>query len=317
MKQSGSVCILRCNRGKRRREVKRIIIGLLSCLVCLIAHAGTAISVMDDAGNTVVLQHPAQRIITLAPHLTEMVYAVGAGDRIVGTVTHSDYPAEAQRLPLVGDNLHIDMERVIASKPDLLVVWLHGSASTQLDALRKLGIPLFYSEPHDVAQIPDTLLRLGRLAGTEKQAQQVADTMQHQLHDLEEKYAHRPTVRVFYQVWDKPLYTLNGKHYVSDVIRLCGGENIFSSLTTTAPVVNVEAVLQENPEAIVTGDMRKQDENGLNLWKPYSNMLAVQRNNLFAFDADILVRAGPRIVSGAAAVCEKLELARSRRGSHP
>jgi iron complex transport system substrate-binding protein len=291
------------------------VILLWTCLASLSAHA--VISVVDDAGNTVSLQQPAKRIITLAPHLTEILYAIGAGDHIVGTVTHSDYPEQAKQLPLVGDNLHIDMERVIAAKPDLLVVWLHGTAANQLEALRKLGIPLFYSEPHDVQHIPETMSRLGRLVGTEKQAQQLADTMQRQLHDLETQYAHRPTVRVFYQVWDKPLYTLNGKHYVSDVIRLCGGENIFADLSAVAPVVNVEAVLKENPEAIVTGDMRKQEENGLNLWKPYTSILAVQRDNLFALDSDLLVRPGPRIVAGAAIVCEKLELARSRRSSHP
>jgi iron complex transport system substrate-binding protein len=279
--------------------------------------AFASISVVDDAGNTVTLQQPAKRIITLAPHLTEILYAIGAGDRLVGTVTHSDYPAEAKNIPLVGDNLHIDMERVITSKPDLLVVWLHGSASNQLEALRKLGIPLFYSEPHDVLHIPETLERLGRLVGTEKQAQQVAETVQRQLHDLEAQYAKRPVVRVFYQVWDKPLYTLNGKHYVSDVIRLCGGENVFADLSAVAPVVDVEAVLKVNPEAIVTGDLRKQEENGLNLWKPYTSLMAVQRDNLFSLDSDVLVRPGPRIVAGAAIVCEKLELARSRRGQHP
>ncbi|MDR3482846.1 MAG: cobalamin-binding protein [Burkholderiaceae bacterium] len=289
--------------------MKRILICIIWCLT---AHANAAISVVDDDGNTVVLSHPAQRIITLAPHLTEMMFAVGAGPRIVGTVTYSDFPAEAKRIPLIGDNLHIDLERVAALKPDLLVVWQHGNASRELDALRQLGIPLFYSEPHDLAQIPDTLTRLGRLAGTDAKAQQVADSMRTQLNNLAARYAHRPNVRVFYQVWDKPLYTLNGKHYVSDVIRLCGGENIFAGLTTTAPVVGVEAVLQENPEAIMTGDLRKE-ENGLALWKAYPRMLAVQRGNLFAFDPDLLVRPGPRIVDGAAAVCEKLDLARSRR----
>lgn len=297
--------------------MKRLLFAILIATCFILTPVYASISVIDDAGNTVTLQQPAKRIITLAPHLTEIAYAIGAGDHIVGTVMYSDYPAEAKQLPLVGDNLHIDMERVIAAKPDLLVVWLHNDESNQLEALRKLGIPLFYSEPHDLLHIPETMQRLGRLLGTEKQAQQVAGTMQKQLHDLQEKYAKRPTVRVFYQVWDKPLYTLNGKHYVSDVIRLCGGENVFSSLSAIAPVVNVEAVLKENPEVIVTGDMRDQKENGLNLWKPYSSLLAVKRDNLFALDPDLLVRPGPRIVAGAAVVCEKLELARSRRSQHP
>ncbi len=297
--------------------MRRLLSTVLAWACVSLTPAFASISVVDDAGNTVTLQQPAKRIITLAPHLTEILYAIGAGDRLVGTVTHSDYPAEAKNIPLVGDNLHIDMERVITSKPDLLVVWLHGSASNQLEALRKLGIPLFYSEPHDVLHIPETLERLGRLVGTEKQAQQVAETVQRQLHDLEAQYAKRPVVRVFYQVWDKPLYTLNGKHYVSDVIRLCGGENVFADLSAVAPVVDVEAVLKVNPEAIVTGDLRKQEENGLNLWKPYTSLMAVQRDNLFSLDSDVLVRPGPRIVAGAAIVCEKLELARSRRGQHP
>ncbi|HEX7642602.1 MAG TPA: cobalamin-binding protein [Burkholderiaceae bacterium] len=268
---------------------------------------------VDDAGNTVTLARPAERVVALAPHLTEMMFAIGAGGRLVGRVSHSDYPAEAQAIPLVGDNLHLDMERIIALKPDLLVVWLHGSAGPQLEALRKLGIPLFYSEPHSLEQIEDTLVRLGKLAGTESRASQVADGMREDLKKLSARYAGRPVVRVFYQVWDKPLYTLNGKHFVSDVLSLCSGENIFADLVVTAPVVNVEAVLQENPEAVIGGDVRGRNENGLNLWRRYPTLLATRRDNLFAHDPDVLVRPGPRIVAGAAAVCEDLETARMRR----
>ena len=290
--------------------IKQLLCGL--CLfIAAAAHA--EISVVDDAGNTVTLARPAQRVIALAPHLTEMLFAVGAGDRLVGRVSHSDYPAEAKAIPLVGDNLHIDMERLLALKPDLLVVWLHGSAGPQLDALRKLGIPLFYSEPHTLDQIEDTLVRLGKLAGTEARARQVAYGMRNDLKKLAVRYAGRPTVRVFYQVWDKPLYTLNGHHFVSDVLRLCGGENIFAGLSTTAPVVNIEAVLQENPEAVISGDMRAHDENGLTLWHSYPTLLATRRDNLFNVDPDLTVRPGPRIVAGATAICEDLEAARSRR----
>lgn len=285
---------------------------LLACF-CLSRPAVAEISVVDDAGNTVTLTKPAQRVIALAPHLTEMMFAVGAGDRLVGQVSHSEYPAEAKNVPLVGDNLHVDLERVIALKPDLLVVWLHGSAGPQLEALRKLGIPLYYSEPHTLEQIEDTLLRLGRLVGSESRANQVAEGMRENLHKLALRYARQPTVRVFYQVWDKPLYTLNGKHFVSDVIRLCGGENIFSELATTAPVVSVEAVLEENPEAVISGDMRQRDDSGLLLWHRYPALMANRRDNLFAVDPDLLVRPGPRIVAGATAVCENLAVARARR----
>jgi iron complex transport system substrate-binding protein len=281
------------------------------------SHATAVISVRDDNGNTIVLQRPAQRIVALAPHVTELVFAAGAGDHLVGTVSYSDYPPAASSIPRIGDNRQIDMERLIALKPDLLVVWLHGNAERQLEPLRKLGIPLFYSEPHKLEDIPDTLIRMGQLFGTESQAQQSATELRRKLTSLAAQYGNRPPVRVFYQVWDRPLYTLNGRHIVSDAIRLCGGENVFAKLPVTAPMVNIESVLLENPEVVITGERRDKSANGLELWKPYSALLAVRRGNLFSVDADLLNRAGPRIIAGAAALCEKLEQARSRRGDRP
>jgi iron complex transport system substrate-binding protein len=280
----------------------------------LTLHASAAITVRDDAGNNVVLQRPAQRVVTLAPHTTEMVFAAGGGERIVGTVGYSDFPPAAKNIPRVGDHKQIDIERIIALKPDLLVVWLHGNSERQLEHLRKLGIPLFYSEPHKLDDIPGNIARLGQLMGTEEQAAQSAAEHRQQLARLKAQYQNRPPVRVFYQVWGRPVYTLNGTHIISDVLRLCGGENIFASLSVTAPTVSIEAVLLENPEAMITGDRRDATKAGLEIWHQYPTLLAVQRGNLFAIDADLLNRAGPRLVEGAAAVCEKLELARSRRG---
>jgi iron complex transport system substrate-binding protein len=289
---------------------------LLFFAACLIAlHASAAISVRDDNGNTVTLQQPARRVVTLAPHATELVFAAGGGDRIVGTVGYSDFPPAALSIPRVGDHKQLDIERIIALKPDLLVVWLHGNAERQLDHLRKLGIPLYYSEPHKLDSIPDGVSRLGVLLGTEKQAEKAAAEQRQELARLAAQYRSRPPVRVFYQVWGRPLYTLNGQHIISDVLRLCGGENIFAKLTVTAPTVSTEAVLLENPEVLITGARRDKTRAGLEIWDQYKTMQAVQRDNLFAIDADLLNRAGPRMIAGAAAVCEKLELARSRRES--
>jgi iron complex transport system substrate-binding protein len=291
----------------------------MKCFLLLAAwlvslHASGAITVTDATGNTIVLQRPAQRVVTLAPHVTELVFAAGGGDRIVGTVGYSDFPPAAKDIPRVGDHKQLDIERIVALKPDLLVVWLHGNSERQLEHLRKLGIPLFYSEPHKLDDIPENILRIGQLMGTEKQAAQTAAEQRQQLARLKAQYQNRPPVRVFYQVWGRPVYTLNGKHIISDVLRLCGGENIFASLSVTAPTVSTEAVLLENPEAMITGDRRDASKAGLEIWHQYSSLLAVQRGNLFAIDADLLNRAGPRLLQGAAAVCEKLELARSRRG---
>ncbi|NMM39058.1 MAG: cobalamin-binding protein [Glaciimonas sp.] len=297
--------------------MKNRLTQLFLTLCLLSSQAMATISVQDDAGKTVTLQKPAQRVVTLAPHVTELVFAAGGGKRIVGTVSYSDFPAAAKSIPQIGDNRQIDMERVIALKPDLIVVWLHGSAERQIDQLRALGIPLFYSEPHKLDEIADNILRIGKLLGTDQTAQAAAAELRQKLTKLKTQYQSRPPVRMFYQVWDKPLYTLNGQHILSDAMRLCGGENIFANMTVTAPNVSIEAVLQENPEAIFSGDQRNQrtqpSGGGVTLWQRYSTMTAVRRGNLFSLDGDLLSRAGPRMIDGAAALCEKLELARQHR----
>ena len=293
----------------------RLRLFLLACSIA--THASAAISVRDDAGDTVVLQRPAQRVVSLAQHVTELLFAAGGGERIVGTVSYSDYPAAARAIPRLGDNRQVDIERLVALKPDLLVVWRHNASSRQLEQLRQLGIPLFYSEPHRLDDIPDTLERLGRLLGTGQKAQQSAAEQRRQLGSLNARYRNRPVVRVFYQVWDRPLYTLNKQHIVSDAIRVCGGENIFAKLPVAAPQIGIEAVLQENPEAVVSGDMRDQTPAGVEIWKQYPTLLAVRRDNLFSLDSDLLNRPGPRIIAGAAALCEKLEQARRHREDHP
>ena len=287
---------------------------LIASLACaLTANAGAAITVHDDDGKELTLQHPARRVIALAPHVTELLYAAGGAERIIAAVDYADYPEQAKLLPRVGSNRQIDLERVASLKPDLIVVWLHGSSERQVEQIRALGIPMFHSEPKKLADIASNVSRLGKLMGTERVAETAAAKIRTELSVLTTKYARRTPVRVFYQVWDKPLYTLNGSHIVSDAIRLCGGENIFGKLKVTAPVVGVEAVLQEDPEAIFSTADRSDDEGGIGLWRQFPNMTAVRRANLFRVDGNLLNRAGPRMIAGAASLCEKIELARDHR----
>ncbi len=288
---------------------------LLAIPLLLWSCASAAIRVQDDAGATVVLARPAQRVVSLAPHATELLFAAGGGERIVGAVEYSDYPPAARSIPRVGDNRQIDIERVLALKPDLLVVWLYDESVQQIEQLRRLGIPLFYSDPRRLEDIPGSLLRMGQLLGTEPEAKLAASSITNRIEMLARRYRDRPPVRVFYQVWDRPLYTLNGRHIVNDAIRLCGGENIFAHLATTAPSLTQEAVMQEDPEAIVSGDRQDRTDSGVDMWRPYRTMLAVRRGNLFAISGDLMHRSGPRIVDGAAQLCERLEEARKRRGS--
>jgi iron complex transport system substrate-binding protein len=288
---------------------------LLLLSACVPLHALAVITTQDDAGRQLVLQKPAQRIVSLAPNTTELLFAAGAGDRIVGTVEYSNYPEAARAIPRIGSFQQIDIEQLIALKPDLIVLWADGGMERQLDAVRRLGIPVFYSQAHKLSDIPDSIQRLAQLTATETQAAQTAAGQRAALARLGTRYRDRSPVTVFYQVWSKPLYTLNGKHILSDVLRVCGGRNVFAELTAAAPVVSTEAVLLANPEAMITGAEHGQTD-GLDMWKSYPHLLAVQNDNLFAIDADLLSRAGPRLIDGAAAVCERLEQARRHRTGH-
>jgi iron complex transport system substrate-binding protein len=298
-----------------RQQIKLMLLGFVTSITAGLGHA--AITVVDDANNTITLQRPAQRIVSMSPHVTELLFAAGAGKHIVGAVSYSDYPEEAKKILRIGDNRQIDVEKVISLRPDLIVLWVHGSSLRQVDQLKSLGIPLFYSEPKKLVDIPNSLVRLGKLLGTEKIAQQTAAELQHDLDALSQRYANRSPVTVFYQVWDKPLYTLNGKHIVSDAIRLCGGVNIFDRMALTAPSVGIESVLQENPETIIGTAEKSPSDGGVQMWRRYPTMTAVKRDNLFTVDGNLMNRAGPRMIAGTATLCEKLELARQHRKALP
>ena len=273
--------------------------------------AQAAITVKDDAGLQVTINKPALRVVSLAPSVTELLFAAGGGGQVVGAVNYSDYPEAAKRIPRIGSNREIDMELLMSLKPDLIVAWRHNSSERQIDMVRRLGIPVFLSDPQSLDGIPDAVLRLGQLLGTQAAAKSTATQLREQLAGLRTRYAGRAPVRVFYQVWDKPLYTLSGKHILTDAMHLCGGVNVFDKLAVTAPVVTLESVLQENPEVIIA--TAEKNYGGVQLWKSYGTMTAVSRNNLFTLDGHLLNRAGPRMIQGTATMCEALEQARQRR----
>ncbi len=272
--------------------------------------ARAASTVTDDAGNAVTLAAPARRIVSLAPHATELLYAAGAGALVVGVSQYSDYPPAARQVASVGGAAALDIEKILTLKPDLVVAWHNGNSAAQISRLRRLGIPVFESEPRDFAAVASSLERLSQLAATEAAGHAAAAAFRNRLAALRATYHERPPVRVFYQVWHQPLMTLNDAHLVSAALHLCGGRNIFGALPQLVPTVSREAVLAENPEAIVGAGGTADDFAD---WLRFPQMTAVARNNLFMLDADRITRAGPRILDGAEELCRRLELARSRR----
>ena len=285
----------------------------LTAAAALAGSASAALQVTDDTGRDLRLKAPAQRIVVLAPHFAENLYAAGAGNRLVGAVEYSDYPAEAKAVPRVGGYSRIDLEAVLALKPDLVLAWESGNNMAQVDKLRALGLTVYIAQPNRMEDVAGLLERLGQLAGTEAVAKPAAERFRMRLAGLRATHANKPRVRVFYQIWKAPLTTIGGPQIISDAIRLCGGENVFGNLKQMAPVVSVEAVLEADPEAIVATGMGDARPEWLADWDRWTRMTAVRRGNLFHINPDIMQRHTPRILDGAAQLCADLDIARSRR----
>jgi iron complex transport system substrate-binding protein len=269
------------------------------------------VEAVDDAGTTVKLASPATRIVSLAPHATELLYAAGAGDRVVAVLATSDWPPEAAAKPKVGDSRALDLERIFLLQPDLVVTWPF-AAPAQVGALVARGIPVFVANPPTIDGIAQDMERLGALAGTLPTATARAAQFRAEQVRLAKRYSGARTVRVFYEIWDVPMYTIGGQHLISQALRVCGGENVFASLELPAPGVSVEAVLAAKPDAIIAGADRAVRPAWLDAWKRWPTLPAVVHGNLFTVDANLLHRSGPRFVDGVAALCEAIDEARTR-----
>ncbi len=277
------------------------------------AAAAADIVVRDDSGATLRLPAPARRIVSLAPHLTENLFAAGAGQRVVGVVDYSDHPEAARRITGVGDYSLPNLEAIVALRPDLVVAWRGGNPDAVLRKLRRLGLKVHETQPGRLEDIPNSIEQLGRLAGTEAVAEQAAARFRQRLASLRARYADQARVPVFYQIWHQPLMTVGGGQIISDAIRLCGGENIFAGLAGMAPSVSVEAVLAADPEAIIASGMGRDTPVGLEDWRRWTRLKAAARGNLFFVPADLMQRPTPRLLDGAEQLCRHLETARGRR----
>ncbi|THF64099.1 cobalamin-binding protein [Pseudothauera nasutitermitis] len=294
---------------------RRLLAFLAACTALLISVPAFSapVRIVDDTGQEVVLPRPAQRIIALAPHVTEVLFAAGADERVVGVVAYSDYPEEATRLPQVGGYTQLDLEAVAALRPDLVVGWAGGNRAASLDKLRALGVPIYLNDPHSLDDVARSLEAMGILAGTEAAARAAAEAFRARRAALAERYASRPPVRLFYQVWDRPLMTVNGQHLISDAIRLCGGENVFADLPQIAPTLSTEAVLLADPEVILASGMDQARPEWLDNWRNWKELLASRNDNLYFVPPQLLQRHTPRLLDGAERMCVFLEEARAKR----
>jgi iron complex transport system substrate-binding protein len=250
------------------------------------------------------------RIVSLAPNLTEIAYAAGAGGALVGTVEYSDYPEAARALPRVGDGWRVDFERVLTLRPDVVLAWASGTPAATIERLRGMRLRVVEVPTFRLADVPAALRLVGDLAGTRAVAEAAAARFDADIGRLRRQHAGAPPVTVFVEIDDEPLFTVNGKHVISEVVELCGGRNIFASLPQIAPQVDAEAVIARNPQVILTTDDTIADPTAQ--WRRWAQLKAVSRGTIYAMPSDTVARASPRLVAGVSAVCAALDDARRR-----
>ena len=253
----------------------------------------------------------AQRIVSLAPHLTELVYTIGAGEQLVGVSAWSDYPREVLELPVVGDAFTVDQERLALLAPDLLLVWESGTPAHTVDELRAVGYNVATVRTRGIADVATAMLKLGEITGHRDSAARAASDFRGEVQSLRERYQEEAAIRVFYQVSARPLYTVNSEHYVSELISICGGENIFADLNELAPTIDVEAVVDRNPEVMLASTDAGDD--AFVEWQRWPAIAANQYGNQFLLPADEIGRATTRLIIAGNAMCLALQQARANR----
>jgi iron complex transport system substrate-binding protein len=267
-----------------------------------------ALQLRDDRGVTITLARPAERIVTLSPHLAEIAFAAGAGAKLVGVSTFSRHPAEAERLPVVASYGRVDIERLIALRPQLVLGWQSGNSPLQIGRLERLGMPVFVTETRSLADIARIIRLVGALAGSADRAEARARRFESEVAELRERHAGERSIAVFLEVWHTPMLTVNGEHLASDALRLCGGRNVFAAAKALTPLASREQLLAAAPEAIVTAGFGADAPQA---WRGFDAVAAVRHHRIYAIDPDLLYGQGPSFLEGARALCERLERARN------
>ncbi len=259
------------------------------------AHAGTF---TDALGRKVDLPDSPRRIVSLAPHLTEILFAIGAGDQVVGVTSFCDYPEAARRVPRIGGFSDPSIERVLAARPDVVIATLVGNRRESVEELIRLGLPVYVSGAEAIGEIPREVRRIGAAAGRAEGAESAARRMEGALAEIARRTAGRRRVAVYYQLWDQPLMTVSDGSFIHDAIRLAGGRNVFAGLSVANPRVSLEAVVAAKPEVMVLSGMGKEGAGLASRWSRFTMIPAVAAGRIHIMNSDLLHRPGPRVIEG-------------------
>jgi iron complex transport system substrate-binding protein len=269
--------------------------------------------VVDDNGQEVRLDQPTQRVVSLAPNITEVLFHIGAGEQIVGADEYSNYPEAAKQITRVNNHAAANYELILSLQPDLVIAWQSGNGDKIINPLRKLGIPVFVVETRQMEAIPSLFRRFGQLTGQGETAELRAQEFSQRLKTLRAAQTGKSMVRAFYQIWDEPLITLNGKHMISDVIDLCGGQNIFADAAPLVPYVNIESVVAADPQVIVAGGSQEDQPGWFSSWQQWRGISAVINKQIYLIPSDLMQRHSVRILEGAEMMCDFMDRARGQQ----
>lgn len=265
-----------------------------------------------------VANEPKQRIITLSPHLAEIVAELGATNQLVGVSDASNFPNAVKNIKVVSDFQNINLELIKQLKPDLILIWKSGTSAKQQAALQSIfkgtNTQLVQSDAISLMDISNEFERLGKIIGKEKNAQEVAKKFQADLKKIEVDNQRKSQVTVFYQAWPSPVMTINGKHLISDMIKVCGGKQIFENEKILVPTVSIEAVIERNPEVVITAsEFTNSSTNNDLIWKKYPNMKVNQLGGYLSINGDLMTRPTSRALIATQQICSFLDQVRENR----
>lgn len=254
----------------------------------------------------------AQRIIALAPHIVENLYHIGAGDRIIGTTDHSDYPEAAKAIPRIGNYSRLNIEEILAADPDLIIAWKTGNPSDDIARLQKFGIKIAYSQPNRLEDVAKELRHFGQLTGLEKQANKAADKYLEQLSAIQQQYRDKPLISTFYELWPRPLTTVAKNAWPQHILNVCRASNPFVNSETDYPQIGVEQVVLKAPQVILQPTTHgKNNLDNIN-WRQWQSIPAVKANAFIHPDESKLHRMTSRSLNEISVLCEQIDIIRER-----
>jgi iron complex transport system substrate-binding protein len=301
------------DRQSRRGDYRAWLLSSAALLAPLLAGAAPW-SVRDDDGRTLTLSAPAQRIVSLSPGATALLFAAGAGAQIVGTSEYSVEPDAARNIPRVGDSQSFDSELILSLHPDVVIAWVDGTPEAQIARIERLGIPVYRHHVQRLDDLAVSIRRLGQLAGTEAAAQASAAALERQLHDIRSQFHSEHPPSILIQIWQSPVYTVGAGQMLSDALASCGYRNLYGDLSAASPAVTLESVLARAPEVILA--LAPDDAAAaewLAQWRRFPAIPAVADGRLVGFSDQALSRLGPATVSATAALCTSLKAAEAPR----